>query len=161
MVSLSRADLVPDILRYMAKNYVAELSLFDDTIRWNENAWSETIPYTYMMRTDNNREPVGFVTVRVLVRNDGPGALYIDEMYVAPEFRRKGIALDAVRVLVRNWDNNVCLHVLSGNEPAKSFWDCVEERLHWARVIGHDDYGFAPLDIDTEFRVYKPIKIKR
>lgn len=56
------------------------------------------------------------------------GYIYIDALYIIPEYRRKGVGKGAVL----NWyedfkDDEIRLHIVNTNYPALSFWHSVFE----------------------------------
>lgn len=49
---------------------------------------------------------------------------YIDCIYIEPEYRREGIARNAVlRWYRKNCENPIRLHILNNNKAAKAFWN--------------------------------------
>lgn len=80
---------------------------------------------TYWAITSN--EIVGFITVRVASHRYKPIQVgYVEEMYVLPHFRNKGIgeelARKAISLLRSLGVSRIDLSVLESNEPAKRFW---------------------------------------
>ncbi len=64
---------------------------------------------------------------------ESPEYIYIRQLFIKPDFRRKGFGRNAIRWLRKNkWNNNltVRIEVLIGNEPGIEFW----------RGMGFKDY---------------------
>ncbi len=66
---------------------------------------------------------VGFVVLGTFPNASIDGALYIQEFYVLPQFRRKGFGRAAVRIICESCkDQKVEFFVLKENPVAKRFW---------------------------------------
>lgn len=48
--------------------------------------------------------------------------IYIQEFYIKPDFRRKGIGKSVISNLLKNTPAKYCLYILNANTVAKSFW---------------------------------------
>ena len=73
-----------------------------------------------------NDEPIALVGV---TREQGtpPDECYLEYMWVSPGFRRRGVATDLIRTVLRRLVNRgfvtIWLWVLDGNEPARRFYE--------------------------------------
>jgi len=103
--------------------------------RWNNDfpVWLEDETARIYVAEDENEEVAGFVTAR----RWGPppiyeesSEVYLDELYVRPEARRKGYGTQLVHA-VRSWADQIGarrirLRVLTSNQPARAFWAAQE-----------------------------------
>lgn len=116
----------------LAKDYVEELSTYDNTIKWDEKAAED-----WMWDTDfilENGKIRGFIFSEVPTIGANQMFLYIAEFYIVPEARMRGLGFEAVKAFMKHWDGDVFLYVLDRNKPAKGFWGTVEQRLGWKRI---------------------------
>ncbi len=117
----------------LAKDYVEELSAYDNTIRWDESA-ADVWMWDAEFILENNKIR-GFIFSEIpLVGEDKP-YLYIAEFYIVPEARKRGLGFEAVKAFMKRWDGDVFLYILNRNKPAKGFWTAVEQRLGWKRIL--------------------------
>jgi predicted acetyltransferase len=73
-------------------------------------------------------ETVGYALYR-----EDPDAIYLRQLFICRDCRRKGLGRFAFRILSQQWKSKraiVRLDVLSGNDVAKEFW----------RALGFRDY---------------------
>lgn len=105
------------------------------------------------------RSPLDGVLVGFLIvgtkNNCHPDAdYYIQEAYILPGWRRKGIMSSAVGNFVRRHEGVYCLFVLKKNEVAKSFWRKVFSELGYVEALLRDvgagdefctQYGFVKI----------------
>lgn len=117
----------------LAKDYIEELSMYDNTIKWDERAAEDWMWDTNFILENNKIR--GFIFSEIpLIGKDKP-YLYIAEFYIVPEARMRGLGFEAVKAFMKQWDGGVFLYVLNRNEPAKGFWTAVEQRLGWKRIL--------------------------
>lgn len=72
-----------------------------------------------------------------------PGDEYCNAIYVAPKFRRKGIARKGVLDYFRSGKAIRYLHIVNNNKPAKAFWSSI-----FKLVPERDD------NVDTLYKCY-------
>ena len=116
----------------MAKDYIETLAQYDSRIRWDEVAWNENCWKAKFIMED--RTVQGFVVYEKVPFDFYPPAIYIGEIYVVPEARRRGVATAATKAAVGDWDGDVFLYILSGNRGARLLWTDVEAELGWKRI---------------------------
>ena len=82
---------------------------------------------------------LGFAIVGVNPNSYGASDIYIQEFFVAPEYRGQGIGREAVYKIIDCYKKdrlyNVSLCILENNYPAKSFWDNVFPKNKWDDLI--------------------------
>lgn len=123
---------IKELYLKLAKDYVETLSKYDDAIRWDEAAFERMIWDADFIFEDS--KACGFIIREYVELENGKKYLYIAEFYIMPEVRKCGLGFAAVEAYMKSWDGDVFLYVLDHNEPAKGFWDAVEQRLGWKRV---------------------------
>lgn len=133
----------------MAKSYVEELAQYDSTIRWDELAWSDAIWKSSLIV--EGRTIQGFVLSEMRVFNVFPAALYIAELYIVPEARKRGIGREAVKCVVNRWNGDIYLYVLKGNFAASAFWLDVEHEMGWKRIERPE----IDREANCELRIYQ------
>ena len=130
-------DLVPcyadrNLYLRLAKDYVKTLQQYDSEIIWDERTWLDHLwDANFIME---ERTVQGFVNSETVRFNLYPDALYIAELYVVPEARRRGVGMEAVKALVKNWHGDVFLYILEQNRQVRLFWNVVEQELGWKRI---------------------------
>lgn len=132
-----KIELVPcyldrELFLRLAKDYIETLHEYDSSIIWDEGAMSHMIWDAQFIMEDRTIQ--GFIIsedVKFAVYKD---VKYIAEFYVAPEARRRGVGIEAVKALLENWDGDVFLYILHGNFEGRAFWSAVEQKLGWRRI---------------------------
>ncbi len=84
--------------------------------------------------------------------------VFIQELYIKQDYRRKGIGKTVVSDLLKNTPANYCLYILKENMPAKSFWKSIfslpgVRKLSLSDIAPIDDcefYGFESVERSTE-----------
>ena len=147
-------ELVPchverDMYMMLAKDYIDTLHGYDEKIIWDEQAASKWM-WDARFIVDGGIM-CGFIITEEVRFKNSPGLLYIAEMYVAEDERRRGVGIEAVRAAVEGWDGEVFLYILDKNEAGKSFWDAVERELGWERTTRAE----VRLESGCELRVYR------
>ena len=132
-IELTPAYMDKPLFLRLAKDYVETLAQYDSTIRWDENVWSKAAWDAQFIMED--RTVQGFVITDTVSFHVFPDALCIEEFYVVPEARRKGIGLAAARAVTELSDKDVFLYILNGNREARLFWMAVESELGWEKII--------------------------
>ena len=130
-------DLVPcysdrGLFLRLAKDYVETLAQYDPTIVWDETTWSGAIWDARFIVEDRTIQ--GFIITEEMkfkVYND---LLYIEEFYIVPEARNRGVGLAAIEATIEHWSGDVFLYILEHNFAAKGFWTAVERKLGWKRI---------------------------
>lgn len=116
----------------LAKEYVETLQEYDPTIVWDEASVSDWIwNASYIME---DRTFQGFIVTERVQFRVYPPLLYVQEFYIVPEARRRGIGLAAVKAIVEKNPGDVFLYILKNNNNARIFWEVVEARLGWRRI---------------------------
>ena len=116
----------------LAKEYIETLQKYDSKIIWDEGAMSHAIWDAQFIR--EGRTVQGFVISEEVKFSIYKDILYIEEFYIEPDARRKGIGREAVRALLEHWDGDVFLYVLHGNFAASAFWAEIEQEFGWKRI---------------------------
>lgn len=149
-----KIELVPcyldrELFLRLAKDYIETLHKYDNAIIWDEDAMGRTIWDAQFIMEDRTIQ--GFIIsedVKFAVYKD---VKYIAEFYVAPEARRRGVGIEAVKALLENWDGDVFLYILHGNFEGRAFWSAVEQKLGWIRI----DRPEIRKEEGCELRVYE------
>ena len=116
---------------HLTKDYIKTLHRMDNRVIWIKPEWEGNMEKSVLIEMDG--EIVGFVTAGFRSFNRAPNALYIDHIYIRPEYRRKGVGLDAIIQVVGKWNGDVATCVLEKNMGAKSFFAEVERKMNWYR----------------------------
>jgi RimJ/RimL family protein N-acetyltransferase len=104
----------------------AFLSSHSEELTFEEQKWRAEFgrgEWTVEIRND---EPIALVGV---TREHGtpPGECYLEYMWVSPGFRRRGVATDLIKNVLRQLLNRgfvtIWLWVLDGNEPARRLYE--------------------------------------
>src|SRR5690349_17477558 len=104
----------------------AFLSSHSEELAFEEQKWRAEFgrgEWTVEIRND---EPIALVGI---TREQGtpPDECYLEYMWVSPGFRRRGVATDLVRAVLRRLVNRgfvtIWLWVLDGNEPARRLYE--------------------------------------
>ena len=82
----------------------------------------------------------------VMERKNGKreGELYIDELYIAPEMRRRGIAERVVRGILMCQEKPVSTTILDRNKPEREFWDKIISGPEWQQKVVTDIKPWLP-----------------
>lgn len=131
-VQLAPAYMDRPLFLGMAKDYIETLAQYDSSIKWDELTWTNAMWKANFIMED--RTVQGFVITDTVPFRVFPDALCIEEFYIVPESRRKGIGLEAVKVTTANSDKDVFLYILDKNREAQMFWMSVENKLGWQRI---------------------------
>ena len=96
---------------------------------------------------EDNNEEIGFIILgfgRNLMRGAGEPTVdyFIQETYIRPEYRRKGIMTKEVEKLLDQHKGIYGLYILSKNKPALAFWHTIIKD-RWINVdnLGSDEDG--------------------
>lgn len=132
-----KVSLVPcytdrELYLSLAKDYIAELGTFDSKIRWDEDAMLHLMWSASFIMEDRTIQ--GFVITEEVQFKVFEDLLYIEEFYVVPEERHRGVGLAAVKAAVSKWRGDVFLYILERNYAAQNFWLVVERELGWERI---------------------------
>lgn len=131
-VQLAPAYMDRPLFLGMAKDYIETLAQYDGTIRWDETIWGNAMWRAKFIMDE--RTVQGFVITDTVPFHVFPDALCIEEFYIVPESRRKGIGLEAVKAVTENTDKDVFLYIQNENREARLFWMAVESELGWERI---------------------------
>lgn len=151
-VDLAPCYMDTDLFLRMAKEYVDTLAQYDRTIRWDEPTWRDGAWNSQFFIED--RKIQGFAFTEHVRFEFFCDALYIGEFFIEPEARRKGLGIEAVKALTKDWKGDVFLYILHQNMPARFFWTAVETKLGWKRIQRPE----IREERDCELRVYQTIK---
>lgn len=133
----------------LAKEYVSDLQKYDDSIVWDEDTWERAVWDAWFIKED--RMVQGFVITEEISFRVYKKLLYIEEFYVVPEERMRGVGLAAAKKLSEMWNGDVFLYILDRNSGAKWFWTMVEQKLGWKRI----ERGEIKEERGCELRVYQ------
>jgi len=131
-VQLTPAYMDKTLFLRLAKDYVDTLSQYDRQIRWDELSWGGSLLKDEFIMED--RTVQGFVITETVQFDFYPPILYITELYVVPEARKRGVGLATVKELMKKWNGDVYLYILDRNTEARIFWNVVEAELGWKRI---------------------------
>lgn len=90
-----------------------KMTFYGEILSNKDSAWIDI--------KDGNR-PVGFLIVGTPPNCHPDASYYIEEAYINPNYRRKGLMSKAVSDFVRNNKGTYCLFILNKNDAAKAFW---------------------------------------
>lgn len=133
----------------LAKDYVEDLRKYDSSIMWDEGTWRGAVWNAWFIKED--RTVQGFVVTEEMDFKVYDKLLYIEEFYVVPEARRRGIGFMAADKLVDMWGGDIFFYVMEKNTEAKWFWTKVAFELGWESIERkeiREEYG-------CELMVYK------
>jgi len=116
----------------LARDYIETLRKYDSRIVWDEVSVGEWIWHSQFIIEDRTIQ--GFVMTEEIDYKIYRDLLYVTEFYIVPEARKRGIGVEAVKSLLRDWHGDVFFYVLHGNFEAKAFWGAVEQKLGWERI---------------------------
>lgn len=116
----------------LAKDYVETLKKVDDMIVWDEPIWIKAAWDSWFIVEDRTIQ--GFVITQEVDFKVYKKILYIEEFYIVPEARRKGIGFKTIEEIAKSWSGDFFLYVLNRNYEAKAFWEYVERKLGWKRI---------------------------
>lgn len=124
------------ILRELWREYVTALSEYKEFEETAENIAKEEVrPQTYrddyMIFLKNT--PVGFLITGTYPNAFSKGDIYIQEIFIKKEYRRKGIGKKVIEKRLKRTKKDISLYVLKNNEPAKAFW------INVMRELGYED----------------------
>ena len=130
-------ELVPcikdrDFFIYLAQEYVKELQKYDDRIIWDEVTWDRGI-WDSLFIVDGGIL-CGFLCKKEIEFKNKKPLLFIDEFFISPDERHRGVGMEAVRCLVKGWSGDVGFYILDQNEGAKKFWNAVEKEMGWVAI---------------------------
>jgi len=131
-VELTPAYMDKPLFLRLAKDYVETLAKFDKAIRWDEAAWTSAMWRAKFIMEDRTIQ--GFVLTEETQFDFYPPALYIQEFYIVPEERNKGVGLEAVKAAVKDWHGDIYFYCLKNNIQALLFWTSVAEKLEWRMI---------------------------
>lgn len=90
---------------------------------------------------DDSDEPVGFLVVGEQENCHPDANYYIEELYVEPEFRNKGLASATATNFLHNHKGIYCLFIINDNNIAKIFWDKVFTSCRYTETKLYDEYS--------------------
>lgn len=133
----------------MAENYVHDLQAFSPDLRWSREAWLNDLSGTFLIRS--RTDVIGLVVLEIVNFFEQPEALYFSEFYLRPEFRRQGYGREAVSAILDQWDRDLFLYVLKGNQTAAQFWNTMAKENHWKKIERPE----IRQERDCELRIYR------
>ena len=148
-IELTPAYMDRPLFLRLAEDYVDTLSKYDSSIKWDEAAWTHKMWNARFIMDERTIQ--GFVVTEPVLFMIFEDALYIEEIYIVPEARRKGIGVEAVRKVMEKWNKDVFLYILDDNNPAKMFWNAVAVELGW-KTINRTEFR---QEEGCELRVYQ------
>ena len=151
------------------KPYKTRLELFSDCLDYLDSLTGEhsspNKKKTYYYSTRNNpyakwidivdsdlNKPVGFLVIGTDPNCHPDADYYIQEAYISPEYRRKGLMSKAVSDFIKEHEGTYCLFIIDNNEIALKFWSAVFKKTKYKsvnlseiRVNGpYSLYGYKP-----------------
>lgn len=133
IIELTPAYMDKPLFLRLAKDYVEELAQYDSMIRWDEYVWSRAGWDAQLIMED--RTVQGFVITEKVPFDFYAPAFHVEEFYVVPEARRRGLGMAAVKAITERVEEDLFLYILKRNTQAKLFWGAVEEELRWKRIV--------------------------
>lgn len=129
-----KKDDVDFILMYM--DYCRELEQYfvktEKMSRQNQRLTAEEYLHDKYSRIIFARPNIAFLIMTRAGGDCHPMADYeISQLYVNPEYRRRGIAKDLVVNFVKSHGGTYALDVLKGNKPAEAFWNKITKENGW------------------------------
>lgn len=94
--------------------------------------WKDIYPDGHSANAKNAPDdalPIGFIVIGQYPECHPDADIYIAEVYLKPEYRRKHIMSDVVNGLVTLCGGSYCLFIASKNNVAKQFWFKVFDEL--------------------------------
>ncbi len=131
-IELTPACMDRTLFLRLARDYIETLAKFDNRIRWDEATWRSAMWRAKFIM--DGRTVQGFAMVEETKFDFYPPALYIVEFFVVPEERNKGIGMEAVKEITKNWHGDIYFYVLKNNIKAMLFWTAVAEELGWKKT---------------------------
>jgi Acetyltransferases len=128
-------EMVPEELYIDYKHQLQRMDGVDevpeqDIVIWLKEMQSD--PYiTYRLTYDpDDKEAAGFIIVSFPPECDPDCDIFIQDLYVRPESRRKGLATELVKKTLNMYKaKDPCLFVMDKNIPAQRFWDKIFKRM--------------------------------
>lgn len=90
---------------------------------------------------DGSDEPIGFLIVGEQENCYPDANYYIEELYIVPEFRNKGLASATVTDFLNNHKGVYCLFIINDNNIAKTFWNKVFTNCQYITTELYDEYS--------------------
>lgn len=131
-ISLIPAYMDKPLFLCLAKDYIDTIHKYDSKVRWDETTWQNAVWSASFIMEDRTIQ--GFVITEEITYKVFHDILYIEEFYVVPEARKRGVGTEAVKKIVSGWGGDVFLYVLKNNFEANAFWSAVEQRLRWKKI---------------------------
>lgn len=141
----------------MYRDYISDLSVFSKRLR-DDHVTDKELFSIYanewllkMFILNQAGDKVGFCLVGFGDNTHYQTDYYIAEFYVAPNHRRTGVGLKAVRELFSLLPGKYCYHVLKENIPAKAFWDHILKACGCIKLFYKDTLNLS----DCDFYAFK------
>ena len=150
--------------------YQQELRIIDNGITEPIETETECIVHVdnYQGYTDNvityNDKEIGIISHQNIDWLDDGQAplLYIDHLYIKPEYRHQGIATCAMMDLINKYSKHtIYLYVLKKNKSAKQFWHKLVETANNPKLIYANDERCMVRDETEALRTCKKIIFKK
>ena len=78
-------------------------------------------------------EVIGFSIIGYADNCNPLADIFICELYIKPEYRRKGYGKEFANIVIQK-SRGVCLYILNGNTVAEKFWHSVFNGWKWLRT---------------------------
>ena len=143
--------MVPEDLYMDYKHQMQRIDGVDEVPEQDMVVWlreMQSDPYvTYRLTYDPDDKAVaGFIIVSFPPECDEECDIFIQDLYVRPESRRKGLATEMVKKTFEMYrTTSACLFVMDRNVTAQKFWDKL-----FGRMPDREDYW-----VGGRLRVYK------
>lgn len=155
-----RNDMLKCYLKELHNNY--NLPYMSDTLFDNPYAgyFLNRQKYTEWIDIyDDNDNLVGFLIMATQPICHPDADYYIEESYIKPEHRNKGLMTKTVSEILDNKEGTFCFYVLKENLAAKRFWERVFKEHDYEKIELRDDFT-APLDYCTLYGYTKRKDVK-
>ncbi len=118
----------PDVARLMSALAEVEWSSVPENLRAHVTQALEAAPDTFIFVAEHADQVVGFADIkRITATAEGATQLFIDDLYVAPDHRRRGLADALLTVIkaaaVQLGSVQVTLHLRPDNAPALALYE--------------------------------------
>ncbi len=138
--------------------YTKELHSYSDSVQMSNNEEASKLYCNFKKNPDveiyainANDRVCGFLILGRRSNTHPSTDIYIQELYVKSDFRRKGIGKSVISDLLKGEPARYCLYIIKENKPAKLFWQSIFSQpgvsmlsLSEITPINYCDfYGFA------------------
>lgn len=98
-------------------------------------------------------EYIGFLIMGVPPNCNPNCHRYIQDIYIKPQYRRKGYGEYLIKNYCRLVKGDYCLFIIDDNLPAKAFWEHIASELGTQLTVLNDEYNDVPKCTQYTFSV--------